>query len=1216
MRSNRSLRGLTSDACLDRFELDPRREGHVPTRHRAARFMLLAAPALLLLGSVLAPVPASAQLTIPSQCQDDTGCASNKKENGFCPNDEAGQRDLTQFCVDPGEENSPYELHSKWNWDEVNGFAGGNTGDGCTLYDTDDDGNANYAVCVSITDGSPPGTCSDNGATCDADNDCNMGAKCILAEQLASDSPRLFLCDDEKPDRCTEPDLQINQCRDANGNTPSQPDTCRTDADCTNANFPTCGLGVCQDNLGERTNAPCVVDGDCGTGETCDTTTMGPYQTQCEVNISSDDPFDAASFPLKGPGDAYPKDTEALCWIDLQDFNGTDASLIDACSYPSREANSAPADCILFSACTIDADCNDSNECTNDTCDTTSGSCRFTPKAEGTACGDSSDTVCDNPDTCSAEGFCQDNNEPDVITACGDQGVECSVDDYCVAGACQDNGFESPGTACGDPSSGLCDAADTCDADGVCQPNTASDGTSCDDTLFCTVGDQCTAGLCGGDARDCSGSADECNDGVCNETSDQCEAQPKSAGTSCGDGSDTECTDPDTCDGAGTCLDNHAGTTTTCGDAEGECTNADFCDGVGGCTDNGFKPATTACGDPTDDECNNPDHCSGTDGSCVNEVEPTTTACGDAEGECTNADFCDGAGGCTDNGFKPATTPCSSDNNVCTDDICDGAGACAHPAAPPDEQPEQCQAGCDPNEENCTLCLPSACPHDAECQEGVCQQDQSCGSPSNLPSGTACGDDTDTECDNPDTCLDGACQDNFEPGGDTVTCGDAGTECVNQDYCDGVGGCTDNGYPDAGTFCGDDTTSACTEPDTCDGAGVCLSNNLSCASVTDSALCVFDVAPDKGVCVGGAYDGSACSLSDQCGDTSAPDCVTRTECAAEGGSSCEQEEQFRLVFTPAPTDGTWPSYKLTASNPGQTFYNLISDDPGCTPGVTTETFEITIPYPYVTVGAMPVHVYDGDVANAPDDDCFMPDEALDSFDTQISLEDWIMGGPNSDGVICDAVCGPDGVGFCTFVVEATYPDSCQLYVNVHLDYGLKGPHLDANPCDDGVTDRYEAAAGSSPWMSSDALVNDSDPSVVAITDCQDLEFSHTDGTDAFSDIVQNLNQYKGLAGGFGRGHKSENGDGVEGAIVTLTLLSTNEVVAQGTTDEDGYYLLPYQHKGKRALYLITLWGAGAPMDQLIELQANGWAEVNFDVSTGAIDASWKGQDTGPKKRRK
>jgi hypothetical protein len=170
--------------------------------------------------------------------------------------------------------------------------------------------------------------------------------------------------------------------------------------------------------------------------------------------------------------------------------------------------------------------------------------------------------------------------------------------------------------------------------------------------------------------------------------------------------------------------------------------------------------------------------------------------------------------------------------------------------------------------------------------------------------------------------------------------------------------------------------------------------------------------------------------------------------------------------------------------------------------------------------------------------------------------------------------------------------------------------MDANLCDDGLLDRYESAGGSSPWNSSDALINDTP--VIGIEDCQDLAFGHDAGSGAFSDIVQNLNQYKGLAGGYGRGHTSADGNGVEGATVILTRSSTNEVVMQGTTDADGYYTLPYKHKGKRALYRIGLWGAGEPLEEVIELQGNGWAEVNFDVSTGTIDASWKGEDKGGK----
>ncbi|HET9300406.1 MAG TPA: FlgD immunoglobulin-like domain containing protein, partial [Candidatus Polarisedimenticolaceae bacterium] len=69
----------------------------------------------------------------------------------------------------------------------------------------------------------------------------------------------------------------------------------------------------------------------------------------------------------------------------------------------------------------------------------------------------------------------------------------------------------------------------------------------------------------------------------------------------------------------GTCLSAFAPAGSSCGDAEGACIYADACDGLGNCADGGFKPITTACGDPSDTGCDDPDHCSGTDATCVNE---------------------------------------------------------------------------------------------------------------------------------------------------------------------------------------------------------------------------------------------------------------------------------------------------------------------------------------------------------------------------------------------------------------------------------------------------------------------------------------------------------------------------------------------------------------------------------------------------------------------
>ena len=51
--------------------------------------------------------------------------------------------------------------------------------------------------------------------------------------------------------------------------------------------------------------------------------------------------------------------------------------------------------------CQSDKDCDDQNECTNDTCDTTTGSCFYTPSREWEVCDDGDDNEC-------AYGRCDD----------------------------------------------------------------------------------------------------------------------------------------------------------------------------------------------------------------------------------------------------------------------------------------------------------------------------------------------------------------------------------------------------------------------------------------------------------------------------------------------------------------------------------------------------------------------------------------------------------------------------------------------------------------------------------------------------------------------------------------------------------------------------------------------------------------------------------------
>ena len=64
-------------------------------------------------------------------------------------NDEPGQKDLTKLQVD---DTHAGVLYVNWNWDELTGFSGANTGDACALLDTDQDGLVNFALCVTIQD--------------------------------------------------------------------------------------------------------------------------------------------------------------------------------------------------------------------------------------------------------------------------------------------------------------------------------------------------------------------------------------------------------------------------------------------------------------------------------------------------------------------------------------------------------------------------------------------------------------------------------------------------------------------------------------------------------------------------------------------------------------------------------------------------------------------------------------------------------------------------------------------------------------------------------------------------------------------------------------------------------------------------------------------------------------------------------------------------------
>src|SRR5690349_4603844 len=156
-------------------------------------------------------------------------------------NDEPGQKDLTQLCIDAA--GLPLTLQVTWNWDEIS-VSGNNTLDACSLYDTDNDGNVNFSLCVTDPTDGP-----------------------IIVT--------LYTCGDDTNDRCTQPIESI----------PS-------------------------------------------------------FSSTCSTSVQNTDPFPA--------GADFPQDTVASCNVVLADVGAADAELIDVCSYPSREPNSDPSDCVIL----------------------------------------------------------------------------------------------------------------------------------------------------------------------------------------------------------------------------------------------------------------------------------------------------------------------------------------------------------------------------------------------------------------------------------------------------------------------------------------------------------------------------------------------------------------------------------------------------------------------------------------------------------------------------------------------------------------------------------------------------------------------------------------------------------------------------------------------------------------------------------------------------
>jgi len=746
----------------------------------------------------------------------------------------------------------------------------------------------------------PDATLCSDGTACTADDACAAGT-CVPGPVLEcgeSNQCTSVVCDpvqgclvelfENKP--CNDEDLCTLEDTCQAGNCVGVPKKCDDSLPCT---LDECIEGVCDTSTLEPDT--CHILNACYAGGA--TRTGVP----CEACLPDDDATswtvlgDEASCDDSNPCTENGACTAGECVSSLVDCDDGNPCTFNQCtitgcfSAPLNKLGCDDGDlCSVDDVCVLDTclgtgvECDDGSACTEDSCDPASG-CVFKPLSEG---------ACDDGDACTENDVCDAGGCAGTTIDCGDA-YDCTTD-TCVEGACEsqiDSGFcvieaacvaedsANPDNACQaclpqvdtsaytDVAAGTaCDDGTACTTGEQCQggaclggtPVICSDGNpctdevcdpadgcvftnndaSCNDELFCTVGDVCAGGSCSGTPQDCSSLDSACSIGTCSEEDGACVAAPVADDTICDDAN--VCSAPDLCKGGacvGTplsgccaldldCNDGNPCTADSCVVGTGTCVNdsgvldGTTCDDGSACSTGDTCGGGECAGTPlvcVADECNTAS-CSESVGGCVVQADPDGAACAEDGQPCTsdfcksgacvhppNAAQCDDGVACTFNdrcadGVCAGTGYVCDDKLKCTDDFCDGKGFCIEVIhADACRIANACVDAGQGNPGNaCEVCDPSkdqeawsdlgdgaGCPDDGNvCTDDVC----GAGACTHPPNANAC-DDGDL-CTELDVCAAGACAGKAFKCDDTIACTD--------NVCDGVGGCS---YPVTAGLC-------------------------------------------------------------------------------------------------------------------------------------------------------------------------------------------------------------------------------------------------------------------------------------------------------------------------------------------------------------------------------------------------------------------------------
>lgn len=711
----------------------------------------------------------------------------------------------------------------------------------------------------------PTGEC-DDGNPCTIDKCAATTGACVSMPQ-PSNSP----CDDGS--KCTSADSCVGGvcvgkvviCTDGN---PCTEDSCDpTTGNCTVTVLPngaTCSDSIectasdaCNSGKCVGTEMPCVSGDMCALGE-------------CDV-VSGKCAF--SKIPKCG--------TSCSTSSECDDGN---VCTTETCSSSVCESTStATSSCSDGNACTIDdvcsfgvckgkaTDCDDGQWCTADSCALLSGKCIHS---------DLSGIPCDDNLACTLQDVCQNGKCQGLTKKCQNYGFCLTSECESGSGACVAKFLAAP---CSDYNP--CTVGDNC-TKGVC----AGTPKDCDDANPCTL-DTCTStGACASAAiagcgdlcskdQDCTASG-PCRSAVCEIG--KCVSSPLPVGVTCSDG--LSCTLGDLCNANGECV----GKIDTCNDGN-SCT-VDWCSDSAGCTF--FVGAVgTSCDDG--DPCTLADACSSTvcvpgePADCADGNPCTVDLCDVLNGKCANswlgdgvpcldADLCTYSESCSSGSCIGLATKCE-DSDSCTIDVCSAAdGTCVFVLIPNCGSPCAVNETCDDGNP-CTTntCVAGECVQapdlSANCADGnSCTLQDHCqllggsavckGFPKNCEDGNLC---TIEHCD----FLTGLCFSNAVVGAKTCDDGDACTKienCVN-------GSCKPAAFADC------DDNNACTKDLCSPAAGGCWhSPILGCGKTCKSDPECYDFNPcTVDVCMAGhcamvsadgapCEDGNACTTDETC----------------------------------------------------------------------------------------------------------------------------------------------------------------------------------------------------------------------------------------------------------------------------------------------------------------------------------------------------------------